>query len=82
MIIYPKNIKNLSKSTSQKNKKQSSSGFANFLKRGVLGSSYRVESGDSLWSISRKFSVTVDELKQWNNLYGSVLKTDMILRVK
>lgn len=82
LIIYPKNIKNLSKSTSQKNKKQSSSGFANFLKRGVLGSSYRVESGDSLWSISRKFSVTVDELKQWNNLSGSALKPDMILRVK
>ena len=31
---------------------------------------YGVESGDSLWSISQKFGVTVEELKGWNDLSG------------
>ncbi|KPV39153.1 hypothetical protein AN478_12780 [Thiohalorhabdus denitrificans] len=29
---------------------------------------YRVRSGDSLWSIARKFNVTVDRLRNWNDL--------------
>lgn len=39
-----------------------------------LGSNYyTVKSGDSLWSIARKFGTTVDELKQLNNLSGNLL---------
>lgn len=34
---------------------------------------YTVKSGDSLWSISRKFGVTVDELKNANNLSSNLL---------
>lgn len=34
---------------------------------------YTVKSGDSLWSISRKFNVTVDELKNANNLSSNLL---------
>lgn len=34
---------------------------------------YTVKSGDSLWSISRKFGITVDELKSANNLSSNLL---------
>ena len=34
---------------------------------------YTVKSGDSLWSISRKFGITVDELKSSNNLSSNLL---------
>ena len=34
---------------------------------------YTVKSGDSLWSISRKFGVTVAELKEANNLSSNLL---------
>ena len=34
---------------------------------------YTVKSGDSLWSISRKFNITVDELKSVNNLSSNLL---------
>ena len=34
---------------------------------------YTVKSGDSLWSISRKFGITVDELKNANNLKSNLL---------
>ena len=34
---------------------------------------YTVKSGDSLWSISRKFGVSVDELKKVNNLSSNLL---------
>ncbi|KZZ51105.1 hypothetical protein A3760_19370, partial [Oleiphilus sp. HI0122] len=30
--------------------------------------SYRVRNGDSLWRIANRFNVSVNELKQWNNL--------------
>lgn len=39
-----------------------------------LGSNYyTVKSGDSLWSISRKFGVTVNDLKKVNNLSSNLL---------
>ena len=31
---------------------------------------YTVRSGDTLWSISRRFDVSVSELRQWNNLHN------------
>lgn len=34
---------------------------------------YTVKSGDSLWSIARKFGITVDELKNANNLSSNLL---------
>ncbi|MDE6284236.1 MAG: LysM peptidoglycan-binding domain-containing protein [Bacilli bacterium] len=34
---------------------------------------YTVKSGDTLWSIARKYNVSVDELKQANNLSGNLL---------
>lgn len=34
---------------------------------------YQVRGGDSLWTIARRFNLTTDEIKQWNNL-----KTNLI----
>ena len=41
---------------------------------GVTGGSilpYRVQPGDSLYDIAKKYHVTVDQLMKWNNLYGN-----------
>ncbi|CAH8282835.1 membrane-bound lytic murein transglycosylase D [Mariniflexile fucanivorans] len=43
---------------------------------------YTVRSGDSLWSISQKFSgVSVQNIKDWNGISGSKLKPGMKLKV-
>jgi membrane-bound lytic murein transglycosylase D len=31
---------------------------------------YVVKEGDTLWSIARKFNLTVSEIKNWNHLVG------------
>lgn len=43
---------------------------------------YRVASGDTLFSISRRFGMTVDELKVANNLKSNNLSVGQTLRVK
>lgn len=44
---------------------------------------YTVRSGDSLWSISRKFpGVSVDNLKKWNGISGTNLKPGTKLKIK
>ena len=87
LIIYPRNSSALSSSATAtaKGSNQNTSGLTSLLKMGVTpgsGNSYSVKSGDSLWSISRQFSVAIDQLKQWNQLSGSALKPGMVLRVK
>jgi membrane-bound lytic murein transglycosylase D len=43
---------------------------------------YTVKNGDSLWSISQKFSgVSVQNIKDWNDISGSKLKPGMKLKV-
>ncbi|MFD2725783.1 LysM peptidoglycan-binding domain-containing protein [Hyunsoonleella rubra] len=43
---------------------------------------YTVKSGDSLWSISQKFSgVSVQNIKDWNGISGSSLKPGMKLKI-
>ena len=47
-----------------------------------LGSDYyTVQSGDSLWSISKKFGISVDELKQANNLTSNLLSVGQNLYI-
>jgi membrane-bound lytic murein transglycosylase D len=45
---------------------------------GTVGESrlvrYTVREGDSLWAISQRFRVTVEELRAWNRLSGSTLR--------
>jgi membrane-bound lytic murein transglycosylase D len=43
---------------------------------------YKVQKGDSLWSISQKFpGVSVQNIRDWNNISGSKLKIGMTLVV-
>ncbi|MGC6431420.1 MAG: LysM peptidoglycan-binding domain-containing protein [Jejuia sp.] len=43
---------------------------------------YTVKSGDSLWSISQKFSgVSIQNIKDWNGISGSYLKPGMKLKI-
>lgn len=48
----------------------------------LSGKSYRVRSGDSLWTIAKKFGVSVRSIKKWNNLYSSKIKIGQVLKVK
>lgn len=41
-----------------------------------------VQKGDTLYSISRKYAVSVDELKRWNYLYDNSIKIGQKLTVK
>lgn len=43
------------------------------------GTSYVVKSGDTLWSIAKKYGVSVDELKEKNNLSSNALSLNQIL---
>ena len=44
---------------------------------------YRVQPGDSLDDIARKYHVTVDQLMKWNNLQGtSALTVGQQLKIK
>lgn len=42
---------------------------------------YTVKSGDTLWSIAKKYNITVNELKQLNNLTSNTLNIGQILNV-
>ena len=43
---------------------------------------YTVKSGDTLWSISKKFKgVSIENLKSWNNISGSGIKPGMKLKI-
>ncbi len=46
------------------------------------GQYYTVMQGETLWAISRKFSLTVDQLKQLNGLVDNIIKPGQQLRVK
>ncbi len=43
---------------------------------------YSVQDGDSLWTISRKFSASTSEIKKWNNLTSDLIQPGAILILK
>ena len=47
----------------------------------VGGNYYTVVSGDSLWSIAKKFGTTVNELKELNNLTSNNLSIGQVLKI-
>ena len=42
---------------------------------------YIVQSGDSLWSISKRFGLSVDKLKDINNLSSNLLSIGQTLKI-
>lgn len=46
------------------------------------GNYYEVSKGDTLYSISKKFNISVDDLKQWNNLSDNAISIGQSLKVK
>src|SRR5699024_3467884 len=42
---------------------------------------YKVKSGDTLWGIALKNNVTVDELKEWNNLSADLILVNQELAI-
>jgi flagellum-specific peptidoglycan hydrolase FlgJ len=46
------------------------------------GNTHKVSQGDTLYNISKRYSMTVDELKSLNNLADNTLSIGQILRVK
>ena len=47
----------------------------------IDNNNYIVKSGDSLWSISKKFNLSVDELKKNNNLSSNLINVGQVLNV-
>ena len=43
---------------------------------------YVVQSGDSLWSIARKYKVRVNDLRSWNDLNGSMIRPGQSIRIE
>lgn len=71
LTVYPRNPSSVTKAVS---KPKSTVNFK--------GKTYKVKSGDSLWSISQKFSgVSVQNIKDWNDISGTNLNPGMTLKM-
>lgn len=46
------------------------------------GSTYKVLHGDSVWLIANKFGITMDQLRQWNNIQNNFIYPGQVLTVK
>lgn len=78
LTIYPR------KPYVESSKKAASSSSKTAQTKPISGSSitYTVKNGDSLWSISQKFSgVSVQNIKDWNGISGTKLKPGMKLKI-
>ncbi len=76
LSIYPRKITTTSKSKAATTKKITKTPSGNY-------ETYTVKSGDSLWTISQKYSkVSIQNLKEWNNIWSAKsLKIGMKLKI-
>ncbi|WP_290701581.1 LysM peptidoglycan-binding domain-containing protein [Lacinutrix sp.] len=71
LTVYPRNPSSVTKAVSKPKS------TVNFKRK-----TYKVKSGDSLWSISQKFSgVSVQNIKDWNDISGTNLNPGMTLKM-
>ncbi|MGN7175547.1 hypothetical protein BK139_04815 [Paenibacillus sp. FSL R5-0490] len=54
-------------------------GFSNVTS--AAGNTHTVKQGDTLWAISKKYSVTVQQIKSWNKLTSDKIKPKQVLKV-
>ncbi|WP_338328704.1 LysM peptidoglycan-binding domain-containing protein [Dyella jiangningensis] len=47
----------------------------------ATGQTHTVKSGESLWSIARRYSVDIKQLQQWNHLQTSGVKPGQVLKI-
>ncbi len=62
-----------------------SGGYKNKLQQSETDSPYQlynVKHGDSLWTISRKFSASTSEIKKWNSLTSDLIQPGSVLKLK
>ncbi len=43
---------------------------------------YRIERGDTLWTISQKFNTSPQQIKDWNNLKSNLIHPGDMLKVQ
>ena len=48
---------------------------------GITSNTYTVKSGDSLWSIARKYNTTVSEIQKLNQLSSTLLQVGQVLKL-
>ncbi|PHK48566.1 peptidoglycan recognition protein family protein [Staphylococcus edaphicus] len=48
----------------------------------ITGATYTVAKGDTLYSISRRSGVTIDNIKKWNSLKNNTLSVGQVLKLK
>jgi membrane-bound lytic murein transglycosylase D len=78
LTIYPSN--HVASSTANTASASSKTSITSNLSGNI--ETYIVKSGDSLWSISQKFpGVSVQNIKDWNDISGSKLKPGMKLKI-
>jgi membrane-bound lytic murein transglycosylase D len=60
---------------------QDDDGSAASGKGGASSRTHTVKSGESLWSIARRYSVDIKKLELWNHLQGAVVKPGQVLKI-
>ena len=60
----------------------SKSRYAEVLPKGGPNEYYIVRSGDTLWDIAQKYSVSISNIKKWNNKRSNKIKPGEKLRIK
>ena len=53
-----------------------------YIKKGTTDKYYKVRSGDTLYSISKRYNITIDEIKSLNGLQNNKIYTGMKLKLK
>ena len=77
LTIYPRGSRGVTKVAKKTNSKKPASTVVS-----ANGKVHTVQSGDSLWTISRKYpGITIENLRQWNGISGNRLKPGMKLKL-